>query len=393
MERKWQVTGATMATQMAQAGLLIYGFSALALPLQREFGASMRDVALATTCLSLASSFGAPLAGRLIDHWSIRKLMLLGAAMLALGFGLVSQAQQLWQVWLAYALILPMANLLLGQLTSAALITRWFTARRGSAMGLSALGTSLGGFVFPVLLTALSTVLGWRMAVALIALAAAVVVAGIVYFVVDDGPHPAKGSGQEAGPQISAFTILARPAFWIITLAVGIKIATYFGLINNLAAYAGTLEVNEFRAATLVSTLSLASMAGKLGFGYIADRAPLKWLFFAALVLTVVSFGVLLVASGYPSLFAACLMLGLATGGMLPMWSLIVAEQLGEAGFGRAMGLTNLFMVPLTASAAPLAGWAFDTTGSYQGVILASMAVLAVAALLVLALKPQQVAA
>ncbi len=393
MDRKWQVTGATMATQMAQAGLLIYGFSALALPLQREFGASMRDVALATTCLSLASSFGAPLAGRLIDRWSIRKLMLLGAAMLAIGFGLVSQAQQLWQVWLAYALILPMANLLLGQLTSAALITRWFTARRGSAMGLSALGTSLGGFVFPVLLTAVSTLLGWRMAVALIALVTAVLVAAIVYFVVDDGPRPTESSTPETGPQVSAHTIIAQPAFWIITLAVGIKIATYFGLINNLAAYAGTVGVSELRAATLVSTLSLASMAGKLGFGYIADRAPLKWLFFGALVLTVLSFGVLVMASGYPSLFAACLLLGLATGGMLPMWSLIVAEQLGEAGFGRAMGLTNLCMVPLTASASPLAGWVFDTTGSYHGVILSSMAVLTLAALLVVALKPQKAAA
>jgi MFS family permease len=389
MSRAWAIVGATVATQATQAGLLIYGFSTLALPLEQAFGTSRAEVMITATCLSLASSALAPLAGRAIDRGSVRRLMLLAAAMLGGGFVALSQAPTLWAVWAIYALLLAPANVLLGQLSSAALVTRWFDAQRGRAMGLSTLGTSLGGFVFPVLLATLIEASGWRTAVLVAGVTSALLAAVIVALTVEDRPKVAldiRATGNDRGMATAA--ILARPAFWIITFGVGIKIATYFGLINNLAAYGRDLGVDAVRAAALVSLLSVTSMAGKLGFGFVAERLSLKWLFVGALALTVVSFAVLLAASDFPTLVVAALMLGLATGGMLPLWGLIVAEQFGPGSFGRALGLTNLMMVPLTAAASPVAGWTFDRTGSYDGVILGSIALLALAAGLV-ALLPK----
>lgn len=384
MYRGWVIAGATVASQAAQAGLLIYGFSALALPLEREFGTTRAEVMLTTTALSLASSALAPLAGRAIDRGSVRRLMLLACGLLAAGFLALSRVGALWQVWAIYALLLAPSNVLLGQLSSAALIARWFGAKRGRAMGLSTLGTSLGGFVFPVALAAGTGVFGWRTAAALVGVGAALFVAAVVAAAVVDRPP-------ETAPELSAPTasapaaalttaaILAMPAFWIITFGVGIKLATYLGLINNLAAYGRTLGIDELRAATLVSVLSVTSMLGKLGFGWLAERWALKWLFATALILTIVSFAGLLAAHDYTGLFVACLLLGAATGGMLPLWGLIVAETFGQASLGRALGLTNLAMVPLTAAASPIAGWAYDRTGGYSGVIAGSMILLGVA--------------
>jgi hypothetical protein len=46
-------------------------------------------------------------------------------------------------------------------------------------------------------------------------------------------------------------------------------------------------------------------------------------------------------------------------------------------------------MVPLTAAASPLAGWAYDKTGSYDGAIIGSMVALALATAAILMLpKP-----
>ncbi len=392
----WSVAGTTIATQAAQAGLLVYGFSALALPLEHEFGVPRAHVMIASTCLSLASSALAPIAGRWIDLRSIRRLMLLGAVMLGLGFLALSGARTIWQVWLVYGLLLPFGNVLLGQLTSAALITRWFVARRGRAMGLSTLGTSLGGFVFPVLLTVTAQSLGWRGAAALIGVATAVLIGVLVALLIVDRPSDRSLASDGEPPMIAPSApgmttaqILARPAFWIITFAVGIKIATYFGLINNLGGFATGLGLKPIFAASLVSILSLTSMIGKLGFGTLAERIAPKWLFLAGLSLTVASFGLLFVANGAAMLVFACLMLGLATGGMFPLWSLMTAQQFGEASFGRALGLMNLMMVPLTAAASPLAGWIFDRTRSYDGVILGSIGVLSLAIVLLLWLKPE----
>lgn len=389
MYRGWSVTGATVMTQAAQAGLLIYGFSALALPLEREFGTSRAEVMIATTCLSLASSALAPVAGALIDHRSIRGLMLFGCAALAAGFAAISQATALWHVWLAYGLLLPFANVLLGQLTSAALVTRWFEERRGRAMGISTLGTSLGGFVFPVLLATGSAEMGWRIAALTIGLAAAALLAALVAALIADRPpsaHAPATPGANAGG--SSRAILASAPFWIITFAVGIKIATYFGLINNLGGLAQDLGFGGLFAATMVSILSIASMVGKLAFGTIAERVAPKWLFMLALAMTVASFGLLLIAQATASLVTVCLLLGLSTGGMFPLWGLITAEYFDSASFGRALGLMNLAMVPLTAIAAPLAGWAHDLTGSYAGAIWGSMVMLVLAILIIGLLRP-----
>ena len=396
MYRGWNIAGTTIATQAAQAGLLVYGFSALALPLEHEFGVPRAQVMIATTCLSLASSALAPIAGRWIDLRSIRRLMLLGALMLGLGFLALAGARAIWQVWLVFGLLLPFGNVLLGQLTSAALITRWFAARRGRAMGLSTLGTSLGGFVFPVLLTLTGQSLGWRGAAALIGAITALIIGGLVALLIVDRPSDAQfskaGESQaiaDSAPGMTSGQILARPAFWIITFGVGIKIATYFGLINNLGGYAAGLGLEPLFAASLVSILSAMSMIGKLGFGALAERFAPKWLFVTGLSMTVASFAVLFIANSAGLVIVACLMLGLSTGGMFPLWSLMTAQQFGEASFGRALGLMNLMMVPLTASAAPLAAWVYDRTKSYDGVILGSMGVLGVAIALLVWLKPE----
>lgn len=397
----WKVAGATIATQAAQAGLLVYGFSALALPFEHEFGVPRAEVMIGSTCLSLASSALAPIAGRWIDLRSIRRLMLVGALMLGLGFLALSAAQTIWQVWLAYALLLPFGNVLLGQLTSAALITRWFSERRGRAMGLSTLGTSLGGFIFPLLITLSAQSLGWRGAAALIGVTTAVLIALLVAVLVYDRPAdkslavdgqtsraPVLAAGAHPSG-LSGAQLLLRPAFWIITFGVGIKIATYFGLINNLGGFAAGLGLKPIFAASLVSILSVTSMVGKLGFGTLAERFAPKWLFVAGLSLTAASFALLFAATGAATVIAACLMLGLSTGGMFPLWSLMTARQFGDASFGRAMGLMNLMMVPLTAAAPPLAGWVYDRTGSYDGVILGSIAALTLAILLLLLLKSE----
>ena len=396
--RGWTITGTTIATQMAQAGLLIYGFSAFALPLEQEFGTSRAEVMITSTCLSLASSAFAPVAGWLVDRFSVRWLMLLGAAMLGAGFALLSAVTALWQVWAVYALMLPVANVLLGQISSATLITRWFHKRRGRAMGISSLGTSLGGFVFPVMLSFLASRGDWREAAFTCGVMTSVLLLMLIAITVYDRPDTAEragetlpqphGSGPANGAQaLTTVQIIAMPAFWIITLAIGLKIATYFALINNLGGLAEGMGLEALVAGSMVSVLSFTSMGGKVVIGWLAERFSARWLFVIGLAMTVASFLLLLVTTSVAMLIIVCLLLGVSTGGMFPLWSLIVGQQFGEPSFGKALGLTNLLMVPLTASASPLAGLAYDRTGGYDAAIWGAIAALTLATILAMNLR------
>ena len=50
----WRVLGVTVATQMVQAGLLIYGFGVIILPFATEFGVPRQTLMLGSTLLTVA---------------------------------------------------------------------------------------------------------------------------------------------------------------------------------------------------------------------------------------------------------------------------------------------------------------------------------------------------
>jgi MFS family permease len=115
-----------------------------------------------------------------------------------------------------------------------------------------------------------------------------------------------------------------------------------------------------------MSVVALCSVAGKLGFGAVADRMELRhtmWLAFACM-----GGGTLVLsqAAGYAALASGAVLFGLAAGGLLPVWGAMVARSFGAARFGRALGAMNLAMAPLTLLSAPYAGQLFDRFGSYQ---------------------------
>ena len=58
--------------------------------------------------------------------------------------------------------------------------------------------------------------------------------------------------------------------------------------------------------------------------------------------------------------------MGLAAGGMLPVWGAMVAAVFGIASYGRATGLM-MAIIPILTTPGPLVGgMSMDQTGSYQ---------------------------
>ena len=56
---------------------------------------------------------------------------------------------------------------------------------------------------------------------------------------------------------------------------------------------------------------------------------------------------------------------GYGMGGVVPLQSAIVGKVFGRAHFGRALGMMRPAMFPVQIIGIPLAGWVYDTTGSY----------------------------
>lgn len=363
-----------MLTQAVSTGLAIYSYGLLVTPIETEFGASRMEMMWGKTGLSLMTILVSPLLGALLDRRSTRALMVLGSLALGSAFALISVSRTVWEFTFAFAVLPGVANALLGALGTSALVTRWFAARRGRALSLAALGSSIGGLVIPYLFQAMIDARGWRSACLWIGIMAiALLVPAIVVLVrnrpADLGLHPdgaatASASAVHTAPA-SADNLLRSGRFWRIAITVGAVFAANAALLVNIVPFAQGRGIASRQAALLVSALAISGIGGKLLFGLIADRINLKVALVAVMALLVPPILVLSGTSEYQVILICAVVLGLATGGLMPGWTALLARIYGPMHYGRVMGRMLPVMGIMGILIVPLVGFLFDRSGDY----------------------------
>lgn len=385
----WVLVGSGFVLQGLATAAVTYAYGVVLAPIAGEFGASRLQMMWGITAMMLVSGIVSPFLGVAMDRLPMRRLALLGGTLLGAGFMLLSNVSAIWQVVAVYALCMAPAMVLVGPTLVSTLLARWFSRRRGTAMGMAALGTSAFGFVVPVLLQWAIGSMGWRSALfAAGALMLLVVVPAA--WLIRDRPQ-AMGLGADgdppvdvdvpAGPHASATTrgIFAQGNFWLVAGVLGVLFSVYSAVMTNLVPLARDHGHTAELAAMLVSAIAGWGMVGKIAFGMVADRVDLRLGLGAAIVLVVASLLLLIAGSGYGNLFVASSMLGFAAGGMLPVWGTLMAVLFGPTHYGRVMGLMNPVMMPLILAGSPFAGWVYDRSGSYLWALVAFVAVLVLA--------------
>jgi MFS family permease len=328
-------------------------------------------ISLLQICVGLVS----PLAGRALDSFPVRYLVSAGALLLALGLFLASLAQTLWHLIAIYALLFPLTLTLSGTLTSQALVTRWFQDKRGMAIGISSMGTNLGGIVFPLLVAAWLASDGWRSTMFQLAVLSLLLIVPLGWLVLGRNPGASHNPGTVASggvpaPAWTTKAILTSSLFWIPVIGI-LPLNTAFGAVQfNLAAYATDIGLTRDQAGGLIALSSFTMILGKLFFGSLGDRLDHRYLYWMAAGCMSAA---MLILQSQPALWlliAGVLLVGLAGGGILPLLGVVFSARFGVAAFGRVMGLVML-VITFGAVGPMLAGWVYDLTGSYDGAFLA----------------------
>jgi len=390
----WWMVGAALLVQSFSVGFTQYAFPLFLKPVAEEFDSSRSSIAWGYSGLAVAMAALGPFLGQALDRRSIRGILSVGALLMAGGFALITVAPQLWLAGLLFAGVVGPGAMAAGPLSASKLVANWFLRRRGLALGISATGTSIGGFAFPPLLTLAIERFGWRgallsMAAALLCIALPTVALAVVSRPEERGQGPdgdpplaPDPRGPVAAVPVHGFrTLLFDRNFLAITLAIGSVFAILGGLLTNLHAYATDLGISAERASLLLSSFSAFGIVGKLGFGAIADRWDKRALVWIAMAMLGVFLGILLARPAYAWLAVGSAVGGLAIGGFLPLWGALIADCFGREAFGRVMGLMGPLMLPLNVTALQLAPWSFDSTGSYQLALRLFLAWLAAAAM------------
>lgn len=390
----WNVLAVSMLFQAVSFGIGVYSFTFWVEPLVAEFGVGRGRVLLVFVTLQLALGLASPIAGRLLDRFDLRWLIILGTACLASSLALSSVASSLWQVQLLFSTLMVAGMLLAGPLAAQTLVARWFDHNRGFALGLSTVGTSIGGFLVPLLFTRLLDSLGWRETSLWLSLLVLVLVVPVVWVVVRSSPRLAGFSppaGGEAAvtplPDVVWTTsqLLRCKTFWVIVCSFLPLAIAFGGAQQNLGPFAADLSIAPSRAAWLVSLLSLSMIFAKIFFGALADRVDHRWLFLLALAACFLGLLQMSADMVYLELLVVAALLGAAAGGFLPLLATIVSARFGTAAFGRVMGLVGPFTM-LGAMGPWFAARVRDQSGSYDAAWLPLMAVLIPATIAILLL-------
>jgi MFS family permease len=402
----WLIVAGAFIAQFFVTGFFTYGFPLMVIPVEAEFGVSRTEVMYGITWATGLGLLISPLVGTLADKWSIRGLMAIGAGVLGFGLILLSKSQNILHFSVVFAVFACVANNLLGPLTGSTVVARWFSASRGRALGIAAVGTSLGGMVIPYMVDLGITELGWRemlfyLGIAVVLLLLPYLLLVMRNFPTDKGltgephaPHVRAATGNvgvsEDGSNLSLKKILTTPAFWFIGLSLGLLFMSQTGVLTNIGAYMQGAGVGD-KTKTLIFTLAAMGLIGKLLFGYAADRINLKYGLWAAISLASIGVSILASTPSYPAMIIAALFLGLATGGMLPVWGAMIAVVFGMKSYGRAMG-AMMPIIALSVMPGPILGAKlFDIYGNYSNSFYLFLVVLALSFVLLIPLNLKRI--
>jgi MFS family permease len=373
----WQVA-ISMLTQAAAVGTVVTCFSVIAAPLAKEFGASRGELGLVMTLTLLIGALINPILGTAMDRFSIRKIMLGGGAALAAGYLALSFATSMTGVFVAFGMLLALANAALGPLSYSTLLPRWFVARRARAFGLTVAGYAIGGLFLPLLFAFMIDSFGWRNAMRLFAAFVILILIPLIAWLVIDRPSAVglypDGDVQPSpvmtsaapGPSQSTGALLRDMNFWVITICICLVLLGSAGLLSNMVPLALSRGFAAKQGALFLTCFSAGSLTSKVLYMVFGDRLNPRAGLAAGLLFFTVSSGCFLRGHTYPALLTASFIFGMGVGISLPLWSYLTARVFGTAHVGRVFGLMNVVTMPFSLLAPPMMGAIFDRTGAYD---------------------------
>lgn len=399
----WWLVLVCLLIQAVSAGTTIYIFSVFAKEYEIAFEAGRATIMLGLTGMYIAVALVAPKLGKLLDRYSIRRVMIGSGIVMGAGFVIMSFSTSVWHIVGGYTVFISAGMATLVMIACPALLSRWFVRYRGLAIGIAALGTQFGGFTFPPTVAFLIDAFDWRFALRSVGIFGAMSITLLVWFLVYDRPEDrglhADGDAEAPDSKAAATPRRAAPSaatlldvfkvrnFWLGTFGLALMYAMVNVALANLALFATDIGTPKEKAAFLVSIFALVGMVASPTIGRFTDVADLRLLLGSMLACSVTGLSMYLVANTYTGLAIATAIIAIPGGSLIPITGALAGRLFDLSMYARAFGAITLFTMTFSALAPMLSGWVFDVTGSYRFFFRVFIGLLVVAFVLALMIR------
>src|SRR5688572_17508676 len=229
--------------------------------------------AAAASLTMLGTGIGGLGMGWLAERIGVRSVIILGATMVCTGL-MLSSGGQVWQLYVGH-------GLLVGLLGNAAIhaplyvyVTRWFEARRGTALALIASGQYVAGAIWPPVFERAIAAYGWRQCMAGFGILVAAVVIPLAALFLRAAPEAAEPKPGAAAAAGSGTVLDLRPntAFALLAAASFLCCVPMAMPASHLIAFCGDIGLTATKGAAMLSVLLVSAFVSRQLWGWLSDR-------------------------------------------------------------------------------------------------------------------------
>lgn len=375
----WIVVGAILF-QTLQTGLLQQAYGTYAVLLHNQFGWSKTILSLAYSLQSVQTGLIGPVQGALIDRFSPRRVMQVGAVIFGLGFIAFSRVDSLTTFFIIF-LITALGATLSGFMTVTTVVVNWFERRRSMAMAMTQLGLSVAGLMAPIIAWSLTTN-GWRdtaFASGMIILFVALPLSRLMHRtpeevgLLPDGGPPKTATTSKPNPvngpppvDFTAKEAMHTRAFWFISFGHGLALFVVSAVTVHLVLHlVDDLNYTVGQAATVLALLTSIMIVGRVIGGILGDRFDKRYITAAAMFGHATGLLFLAYANAVWMVVLFAVFHGIAWGVRGPLMQAMRADYFGRTAFAKVMGFSSTIIMVGTVGGPIIAGVMADHFGNY----------------------------
>ncbi|CAL1705216.1 unnamed protein product [Somion occarium] len=315
--------------------------------------------------------------GRMFDMGYFKIPLLVSSAFLVMATFLVAECKEYWQFLLCQGFAVGLAcGMIFGPMLG--VVAHWFKRKRGLALGLNAVGSSVGGTVFPIAARNLIEIVGFKWTMRILGF---IQIAGLAVTNLTIARRlPPKNI---SGPffDLSAFRDAPYTIYCTASFVAFLGLYTVLTYIDISAVSAGIPEDFSFY---LVSIANAASGIGRIGGGIFADKLG------AVNVMAPATFVAAILTYAWPfakskgEFIVIAIIYGIASGVYVSLLAAPIMAMGEVHDIGVRVGMSMTILAAGALAGPPISGAINQATGGFTAVGYYAGSVVIVAVVLII---------
>jgi predicted MFS family arabinose efflux permease len=379
------------AVGYATSVIHIYGLGPYIEPISESFGWSRTQATVGLTISTIIQAVFGILIGYVVDRKGPRVFALIGIVLTCAAFALLGTATGNKANWYLLWVVMAIATLpVQATIWTSAVATR-FEASRGMAFAVTLCGASVATALFPWLGTRLIAEYGWHQAI-MVQAGIWVLIAFPPIWLFFRGARDG-GKSAEATPASGALEGvdlaegLRSWAYWRLMFASLLFTFTIIALVVHFVPILTGKGLGKLEAAGIAALIGLASIAGRLGTGFMLDRFRAARVGAVVFLLPAIACLLLILGGGSgAAAMVAALFIGLTLGAEIDVIVYLATRLFGLKNFGSLYGGLLCALSIGTATGPLAASQVFDRYGDYAMFLWATIGLMAASSLLLISL-------